>query len=232
MAPPARDKKRGVSETLDPKSRIQRSVINAGRAQPLAATLARSVEMKNAVVEQIAAARDAQVVALPSEQAPALATNIDDEHDQEIELDEFPPLGSTNLLKRTAEPLSQSDDTQNDICTQREDLPTHNSKLMMKARGLLNVVGLYLEEMESECPGAWSSFLALISDGVSRAVRGEEIFLKSECEPHSETPPPTRTNNTWASRVANGVKKSTILYEPPLQDLHLHKDKVTRTEEL
>ena len=91
--------------------------------------------MKNALVEQIAAARDAQVVALPSEQAPALATNIDDEHDQEIELDDFPPLGSTNPLKRTAEPLSQSDDTQNDTCTQREDLPTHNSKLMMKARG-------------------------------------------------------------------------------------------------
>lgn len=137
MAPPARDKKRGVSETLDPKSRIQKSVINAGRAQPLAATLARSVEMKNAVVEQIAAARDAQVVALPSEQAPALATNIDDEHNQEIELDEFPPLGSTNPHKRTA---------------------THNSKLMMKARGLLNLVGPYLEEMESECPGAGSSF--------------------------------------------------------------------------
>lgn len=58
MAPPTRDKKRGVPETLDPKSRIQKSVNNVGRAQPLAATLTRSVINADTAIEKIAAVQD------------------------------------------------------------------------------------------------------------------------------------------------------------------------------
>lgn len=43
MTPPAREKRRGVPDTLDPKSRVKISVNNTGRAQPLAAALTRSV---------------------------------------------------------------------------------------------------------------------------------------------------------------------------------------------
>ncbi|CAD6503245.1 BgTH12-02912 [Blumeria graminis f. sp. triticale] len=43
------------------------------------------------------------------------------------------------------------------------------------ARGLLNIVGPYLEDMEDICPGAGADFLALISDRVSREIRGENI---------------------------------------------------------
>ena len=55
MALPALEKKRGVSETLDLKSRVQKSVNNTGRAQPLAAALIRSVAKVNAVAEKLAA---------------------------------------------------------------------------------------------------------------------------------------------------------------------------------
>lgn len=50
---------------------------------------------------------------------------------------------------------------------------------MMKARGLLNLVGPYLEKMKTDCPGAGAGFLALISEGVTRAIRGETIFLRT-----------------------------------------------------
>ncbi|POS85332.1 hypothetical protein EPUL_004486, partial [Erysiphe pulchra] len=118
MAPPARDKKRGVSETLDPKRRVQKNVNNSGRAQQLAATLTRSVAKSTVVAERIAVVQDTQVVASPPAQLPVPSMDLDDE---------------------------------------------------METEGLLDLVGPYLEEMETQFPGAGSGFLALITDGVSRA---------------------------------------------------------------
>ncbi|KHJ34524.1 hypothetical protein EV44_g4152 [Erysiphe necator] len=173
MALPARDKKRGVSETLDPKRRIQKSTNNAGRAQPRAATLTRSVGKTNVAVEKIAATQVTQAVASPLTQNLDPPMEIDDEPDEsekEPEIDDFPPLSSNTTLKRNADIFSSSDQTQD------------------------------IKEMELECPGAGSDFLALISDGVSRAVRGKKIFLKVD-DPFDPQTTSAR-NNSWASRVA------------------------------
>ncbi|POS86770.1 hypothetical protein EPUL_002708 [Erysiphe pulchra] len=47
---------------------------------------------------------------------------------------------------------------------------------MTRSRGLLNLVGPYLKEMEESCSEAGVEFLALISEGVSRAIRGKEYM--------------------------------------------------------
>ncbi|POS83267.1 hypothetical protein EPUL_005854 [Erysiphe pulchra] len=183
MAPPARDKKRGVSETLDPKRRVQKNVNNSGRAQPLAATLTRSVAKSN-------------VVASPPAQLPVPSKDLDDETETETENDDFPSLGSTISDKRTAEMLT-TDENQDNNCTQNEVVSTQNSILMIKARGLLNLVRPYLEEIETQCPGAGSGFLALITDKVSCAVRGGKIYLKYGEDSH-----------TLKTSAANGDSKS------------------------
>ncbi|POS81664.1 hypothetical protein EPUL_006013, partial [Erysiphe pulchra] len=81
-----------------------------------------------------------------------LEINIDAESESEI--DDFPVLPSAPLLKRTFESLSLSDSIHNKTVNQTEDPPLQNSNLMKKARGLLNLVGPYLEEMKIDCPGA------------------------------------------------------------------------------
>lgn len=63
MAPPAGEKKHGVSETLDPKSSVQKSVINARRAQSLAAALTISTAKANKIAEKFAVVQDVQFVA-------------------------------------------------------------------------------------------------------------------------------------------------------------------------
>ncbi|KHJ34596.1 hypothetical protein EV44_g3274 [Erysiphe necator] len=101
---------------------------------------------------------------------------------------------------------------------------------MMRARGLLNIVGPYLEEIETEFPGAGIEFLALITDGVSRAIRGEKILVKITDDPHKIVmirlgkghearntdsfllrqqiqkliPDPTLVSNTW--QAPSGIK--------------------------
>ncbi|POS81734.1 hypothetical protein EPUL_006135, partial [Erysiphe pulchra] len=181
MAPTTREKKSGVSETLDPKSRVQKSVNNAGRVHPLAAVLTRSAAKTNAVVGKIAAVQDTHVVATQLEQSPTLEMNIDAESD-----------------------------IHNKTVNQTEDPPLQNSNLMKKARGLLNLVGPYLEEMEIDCPGAGAGFLALISEGVSRAIRGEEIFSKtSKCTDNMPTSSKYK-NSSWAATAANGHNNAAI----------------------
>ncbi|KHJ30024.1 hypothetical protein EV44_g4105 [Erysiphe necator] len=209
MAPSARDKRRGVAETLDPKRRVQKNVNNSGRAQPLAATLTRSVAKSTAVAETIAAVQDTQVVASPPAQLPVPTMDLYDETETESEPknDDFPPLDSTISHKRTADMLT-TDEKQDNICTQKEDMSTQNSMLMIKARGLLNLVGPYLEEMETQCPGAGSGFLALITDWVSRAVRGEKIYLKYSEDPHTLKNSEQKSNSSWAAKAANGNIKS------------------------
>ncbi|POS82573.1 hypothetical protein EPUL_004057 [Erysiphe pulchra] len=85
MAPPARDKKRGVSKTLDPKRRVQKSAINAGRAQPRATTVARSVEKANVMVEKITSVQESLSVVAPSTQPSAPTMDIDTKWDSEQE---------------------------------------------------------------------------------------------------------------------------------------------------
>ncbi|CAD6505301.1 BgTH12-00793 [Blumeria graminis f. sp. triticale] len=59
--------------------------------------------------------------------------------------------------------------------------------------------------MEKECPGAGADFLALISEGVSRAIRGQKIYKSSMNE--QEQKPSTQSDNkrTWASKAAAGL---------------------------
>ncbi|KHJ33951.1 hypothetical protein EV44_g4078 [Erysiphe necator] len=180
MALPTRDKRRGVSETLDAKRRVQKSINNAGRAQPRAATLTRLA------------------VASPLKQTLDPLMDIDDEPDEsekEPEIDEFLPLTSKPPLKRNADIFSSSDQTQ-DI-------------------SLVNLVGPYLEEMELESPGAGSDFLALISDRVSRAVRGKIFFLKVDDPVDPQTT--SARNNSWASKTAmKNIRSSNIPIRAPL----------------
>ncbi|KHJ33478.1 hypothetical protein EV44_g4315 [Erysiphe necator] len=220
MAPSTRDKKSGVSETLDSKSRVQKSVNNAGRVHSIAAVLTRSAAKTNAVVEKIAAVQDTHAVATQLEQSSTLAMNIDaesepeSESESELELeskaDGFPLLPSTPLLKRTYESSSLLDSIYSKANNQAEDLPQQNSNLMKKARGLLNLVGPYLEEMEIDCPGAGAGFLALISEGVSCAIRGEEIFPKtSKCTDNMPSSPKFK-KSSWAATAANGHNNTVI----------------------
>ncbi|POS82677.1 hypothetical protein EPUL_004065 [Erysiphe pulchra] len=88
MAPPVREKKRGVSETLDIKSRVQKSVTNAGRAQPFAAALTLSAAKANAVAEKLAAV-----------QAMNIDSVSESESDSESETDE-PPHTIYSLIKK------------------------------------------------------------------------------------------------------------------------------------
>ncbi|POS84779.1 hypothetical protein EPUL_005112 [Erysiphe pulchra] len=185
MAPTTREKKSGASETLDPKSRVQKPgkevgscnslihyltinfitfspVNNAGRVHPLAAVLTRPAAKINAVVRKITAMQDTHVVATQLEQSPTLEMNIDAE--SESETDDFPIIPSASLLKRTFESSSLSNSIHNKTVNQNEDPPLQNSNLMKKARGLLNLIGPYLEEMEIDCPEAGAGFLALISE--------------------------------------------------------------------
>ncbi|RKF79980.1 hypothetical protein GcM3_050024 [Golovinomyces cichoracearum] len=101
---------------------------------------------------------------------------IDDESESESKTDNFTPLLSMNPPKRTADTLNLFDEAQDISSTQKDDLPLQNSTLMVKTKGLLKLMGSYVEEIEF--PEAGSEFLELISDGVSHAVRGEKISLK------------------------------------------------------
>ncbi|POS88083.1 hypothetical protein EPUL_000298 [Erysiphe pulchra] len=106
IALPAHEKKRRVSESLDTKSPVQKSVNNAGRAQPLAAPLTRFVAKANAVTEELAAVQGEQVVRPQSENPPPPTMNIDStleldpefEIESESEIDEYPPLSSNPIL--------------------------------------------------------------------------------------------------------------------------------------
>lgn len=204
MAPPTRDKKRGVPKTLDPKSRVQKSMNNTERTQPLAEALNRSVEKIITVAKQTAAVQDTQVVA-SSEQTIGLTMDRYDESDHESVIEDFPPLPSIPSLKRPFESQATVEDTREANTPHKYDSPEQNSKLMTKARGLLNLVGPYLEDMEIECPGSGTDFLALISDGVSRAIRGEKIYTNIDVLLRNASTTPTNNNrNTWAARAAGG----------------------------
>ncbi|POS81766.1 hypothetical protein EPUL_006523, partial [Erysiphe pulchra] len=208
MAPTTREKKSGILETLDPKSRVQKPVNNAGRDHPLAAVLTRSAAKTNAVVREIAAVQDTHVVATQLEQSPTLEMNIDAK--SESETDDLPVLPSAPLLKRSFESSSLSDSIHNKTVNQTEEPPSIKFESYEEGPSLLKLVGPYLEEMEIDCPGAGAGFLALISEGVSRANRGEEIFSKaSKCTDNMPTSSKYK-KSSWAATAANGHNNAAI----------------------
>ncbi|POS84122.1 hypothetical protein EPUL_003234, partial [Erysiphe pulchra] len=73
------------------------------------------------------------------------------------------------------------------------------------SRGLLNVVGPYLEEMEKSCLEAGDEFLALISEGISRAIRGERIYAKLLLNSFDGSASQCK-GNSWAAKVANNSR--------------------------
>ncbi|POS88175.1 hypothetical protein EPUL_000180 [Erysiphe pulchra] len=213
MAPPACDKKRDFSETLDPKSHVQKSANNAGRAQPRAITLTRSVEKANVVVSKIATVQESLAVASLSTQPSVSTMDIDTE-------------------------------CQDTTCSQKEDVPAQNVKLMIKPGDLLNLVGPCLKEMEIECSSAGTGFLALTNEGVSRATGGEKMFLRTIDDPHKTQTTQDKSKASWVPRAANGnnisrnnpIRPSPPRSSPPqgrsLQDrgimIHFRKDHEAR----
>ncbi|CAD6503185.1 BgTH12-02853 [Blumeria graminis f. sp. triticale] len=204
MAPPARAKKRGVPVNLDPKRRVQKHTNNTVRSQPLAEALNRSLEKGKRAVEKSSAVQNTQVVASSSEQPLGLTTVIEGESDQEPVIEEFPPFLSSNSLKRSFDLQVSMEDPREINDSEKEDTQEQSSKIMTKARSLLNLVGPYLEEVDLECPGTGAGFLALIPDEVTRAIRGEKI--NTDCEALSQTisTTPLSDKNTWAARIAIG----------------------------
>ncbi|KHJ34335.1 putative effector protein [Erysiphe necator] len=70
--------------------------------------------------------------------------------------------------------------------------------------------------MELECSGSGTGFLALISDGVSRAIRGEKIYTNIDVLLRNASTTPTINRNTWAVRVAeeNNLSLKNSVWEP------------------
>ncbi|KAI0997396.1 hypothetical protein K3495_g10789 [Podosphaera aphanis] len=58
--------------------------------------------------------------------------------------------------------------------------------------------------MEDVCPDTGAQFLALISDGVSRAIREEKIYKSIIAESVKNHPRENQQSNTWASKAVTG----------------------------
>ncbi|CAD6501971.1 BgTH12-07855, partial [Blumeria graminis f. sp. triticale] len=67
---------------------------------------------------------------------------------------------------------------------------------------LLNIVCSYLDEIEDIYPGLGVDALALILDGVSRAIRGEKIYRTSIVNPVSRVDGSIQKSKTWAAKAA------------------------------
>ncbi|POS83283.1 hypothetical protein EPUL_005991, partial [Erysiphe pulchra] len=144
-------------------------------------------------------------------------TNITSELDpeseveSESEIDKFPPLPSNPTLKRTSEILSPTQGSDYKKDTLKDDQHSQNSTLMMKARGLLNLVGPFLEEMETDRPGAGAGFLALISEGVSRAIRGEKISLRTSTDTNIMPNSSANNDNSCAARIQRIIPHPSLM---------------------
>lgn len=216
MAPPARDKKRGASETVDSSNRIHKHVNNTGRGQSSTAILTRSASNINAAISSIAAHQGPQAV-LPHPNI-ADADMVVDSPSSSIERhEEFPQPSSHHPNEKLFWEGTATDqfepprpDLVSDDEDEDEDMESvenkQKSNLMSMARGLLNLVGPYLEEMEDICPSAGADFLALISDGVSRAIRGENIYTSVKASTMDKVAEDKRQNKTWAAKAAAGNK--------------------------
>ncbi|RKF83284.1 hypothetical protein GcC1_004007 [Golovinomyces cichoracearum] len=93
----------------------------------------------------------------------------------ETVVQDFPPLPSAHSFA----PVGHNADTQ-------------KSTLIAKARGLMNLVGLCLEEMESSCPSAGVDFWPLGKDIRKTTPNSFEQFSSQN------------KGSTWATRAASG----------------------------
>ncbi|POS82043.1 hypothetical protein EPUL_006227, partial [Erysiphe pulchra] len=100
----------------------------------------------------------------------------------EMPTEDFPPLPSTQSSTQSFTLPDQYTESTKSI-------------LMSKSRGLLNLVGPYLEEMEKSCPEA----------GVSRAIRGERIYAKLPLDSFDGSASEFK-GNIWATKVANSSR--------------------------
>ncbi|KHJ32634.1 hypothetical protein EV44_g5926 [Erysiphe necator] len=53
------------------------------------------------------------------------------------------------------------------------------TSLMTAIKGLVDLTNDYLQSPETQHPGIGSDFLALLSDGASRAIRGQRVYLSA-----------------------------------------------------
>ncbi|RKF56384.1 hypothetical protein GcM3_195015, partial [Golovinomyces cichoracearum] len=193
--------------TLGTKNRILKPVNNTGRAHASSAIKTRSTLKISATIDHIVNSPNAHVVTPSPNPVEHLNPSETDAHMEMTSLNEdnlsieqisntgkqtetvvqdFPPLPSAH----SSAPVGHNADTQ-------------KSTLIAKARGLMNLVGLCLEEMEISCLSAGVDFLALISEGVSRAIRGEKIYEKQPSNSFEQFSSQNK-GSTWATRAASG----------------------------
>ncbi|KHJ34664.1 hypothetical protein EV44_g3392 [Erysiphe necator] len=73
------------------------------------------------------------------------------------------------------------------------------TSLMTAIKGLLDSTNDYLQNLETQHLGIGSDFLALLSDGASRAMRGQRVYVLAPDIPRVT---PVSTNLTWAKIAA------------------------------
>ncbi|POS84448.1 hypothetical protein EPUL_006186 [Erysiphe pulchra] len=84
---------------------------------------------------------------------------------------------------------------------------------MSKSRGLLNLVGPYLEDIEKSCPEAEAEFLVLISEVVSQAIRGERIYAELPSYSFDGSASQYK-ENSWGAKVVNSNRRIMIRLGP------------------
>ncbi|POS81632.1 hypothetical protein EPUL_005590, partial [Erysiphe pulchra] len=184
--------------TVDTTNRIHKPASNSGRGQLSAASKIRSNSQLKAVIRNFAVSIGSQVAMPQADSSPeSTDNNMDDKKNSVNDCD--------TLCEATEE-------------KKKEPTRCQKHKLMSKARGLLNLVGPYLEEMEKEFLGSEADFLALISEKVSRSMQGKEIYMKNPATTANISL--TRKNeNRWAAKTAAGnINRSNIdLRRPPIR---------------
>ncbi|CAD6504453.1 BgTH12-06182 [Blumeria graminis f. sp. triticale] len=76
------------------------------------------------------------------------------------------------------------------------------------AKGLVNLAGPYLEEMEDICPGTGAEFLALSFDGLSQAFHWENIYKSSITSAGANDNKINQNRNTLAANATTGNHQS------------------------
>ncbi|POS84524.1 hypothetical protein EPUL_002048 [Erysiphe pulchra] len=112
------------------------------------------------------------------------------------------PLPRIPSFKRSSESQVTVVDNDEFNSSEEKDSDVQSSKLMTKARVLLNIVRPYLKEMEIECQGTGTGFLALISDGEFRAMWGERIYTNFDVQSRTISTTLDNAINTSAARTA------------------------------
>ncbi|POS83929.1 hypothetical protein EPUL_004258, partial [Erysiphe pulchra] len=85
--------------------------------------------------------------------------------------------------------------------SQNPEISRCSAALMSDIKGLLDLTSQYLQDLENKHPGVGSDFLALLTDGASRAMIGQRIYM---AQPNQEI---TKIENTasWADVTATNI---------------------------